>query len=131
MREAVRTRHYSFRTGEAYVRWTRQYILFCAKRHPADLVARDVSAFISHLAVKRKVAGSTQTQALSALLFLYRKVLALPIGRVEDVERARKPKRLPVVFTREEARAALGRLRETASSLICTIFFTEQPSADA
>ena len=112
VREAVRTRHYSIRTEEAYLRWVREYILFCGKRHPAELGAAEVSAFISHLAVERKVSASTQTQALSALLFLYREVLALPIGWVDDVERAKKPKRLPVVFTREEARAVLGHLRE-------------------
>jgi integron integrase len=114
VREAVRTRHYSIRTEEAYIRWVREYILFCGKRHPAELGAKDVSSFISHLAVGRGVAASTQTQALSALLFLYREVLALPIGWVDDVERAKKPKRLPVVFTREEARAVLGHLREEA-----------------
>src|SRR5215211_6080432 len=111
VREAVRTRHYSIRTEEAYIRWAREYILFCGKRHPSELGAAEVSAFISHLAVKRKVAASTQTQALSALLFLYREVLALPIGWVDDIERAQKPKRLPVVFTREEVRAVLGHLR--------------------
>ncbi|HWS88661.1 MAG TPA: integron integrase [Pyrinomonadaceae bacterium] len=114
VREAVRTRHYSIRTEEAYIRWVRQYILFCGKRHPSELGAAEVSAFISHLAVERKVAASTQTQALSALLFLYREVLALPICWVDDVERAKRPKRLPVVFTREEARAVLGHLREEA-----------------
>jgi integron integrase len=114
MREAVRTRHYSIRTEEAYLRWVREYILFSGKRHPAELGAREISAFISHLAVERKVAASTQTQALSALLFLYREVLALPIEWVDDIERAKKPKRLPVVFTREEARAVLGHLREEA-----------------
>lgn len=114
VREAVRTRHYSLRTEEAYLRWTRQYILFCGKRHPAELGAAEVSAFISHLAVERRVAASTQTQALSALLFLYREVLALPIGWVDDVERAKKPQRLPVVFTREEARAVLSHLRGEA-----------------
>jgi hypothetical protein len=99
-REGVRTSHYSLHTEEAYIRWARQYILFCGKRRPAELGAREASAFISHLAVGRKVSASTQTQALSALLFLYREVLALPIGWVDDVERAKKPKRLPVVFTR-------------------------------
>src|SRR5215207_4402994 len=112
VREAVRTRHYSLRTEEAYIRWAREYILFCGKRHPSELGARDVSVFVSHLAVERKVAASTQSQALSALLFLYREVLALPIGWVDDIERAKKPKRLPVVFTREEAKAVLGHLRE-------------------
>ena len=108
VREAVRTRHYSIRTEEAYLRWAREYILFCGKRHPAELGAREVSSFISHLAVERKVAASTQTQALSALLFLYREVLGLPIGWVDDVERAKRPKRLPVVFTREEVKVVLN-----------------------
>jgi hypothetical protein len=78
VREAVRTRHYSLRTEEAYIRWAREYILFFGKRHPAGLGAREVSAFVSHLAVGRKVSASTRTQALSALLFLYREVLASP-----------------------------------------------------
>jgi integron integrase len=112
VRAAVRTRHYSIRTEEAYLRWIREYILFFEKRHPAELGAADVSAFVSYLAVERKVAASTQSQALSALLFLYREVLALSIGWVDDVERAKKPKRLPVVFTRGEARAVLSHLRE-------------------
>ena len=114
VREAVRTRHYSIRTEEAYLRWVREYILFCGKRHPAELGAKDVSAFISYLAVERRVSASTQTQALSALLFLYREVLALPIGWVDDVERAKRPKRRPVVFNREEVRAVLSHLREEA-----------------
>src|ERR671914_73400 len=114
VREAVRTRHYSIRTEEAYIRWVREYILFFGKRHPADMGAKEVGAFLSHLAVGRSVSASTQTQALSALLFLYREVLSLPIGWVDDVERARKPKRLPVVFTREEARAVLSHLRGEA-----------------
>ena len=114
VREAVRTRHYSIRTEEAYIRWVRQYILFCGKRHPSEFGAAEVGAFVSHLAVGRKVSASTQSQALSALLFLYREVLALTIGWVDGVERAQKPKRLPVVFTREEARAVLSHLRGEA-----------------
>jgi integron integrase len=111
VREAVRTRHYSLRTEEAYIRWVRRYILFFDKRHPADMGVREVSAFLSHLAVERNVSASTQNQALSALLFLYREVLSLPIGWVDDVERAKRPKRLPVVFTREEVKAVLNHLR--------------------
>lgn len=111
VREAIRTRHYSIRTEESYIRWIREYILFSDKRHPAELGAKEVAAFVSHLAVKRNVAASTQNQALSALLFLYREVLDHPIEWVDDVERAKKPKRLPVVFTTDEVRAVLGRLR--------------------
>ncbi len=111
VRNAVRTRHYSIRTEEAYIRWIREYILFFDKRHPTELGAKEISAFLSHLAVGRNVAASTQNQALSALLFLYREVLSLPIGWVDDVERAKRPKRLPVVFTKEEVKAVLGYLR--------------------
>lgn len=114
VREAIRTRHYSIRTEESYIRWIREYILFSGKRHPEQLGAKEVSAFVSHLAVKRKVAASTQNQALSALLFLYREVLDHPIEWVDDVERAKRPKRLPVVFTRDEVRGVLSHLRAEA-----------------
>ncbi|MCA1591130.1 MAG: integron integrase [Acidobacteria bacterium] len=111
VREAIRTRHYSIRTEEAYVRWVKEYILFFDKRHPSGLGAKEVGAFVSYLAVRRNVASSTQNQALSALLFLYREVLGQPIEWVDDVERAKRPKRLPVVFTRDEVRAVLSHLR--------------------
>ncbi len=114
VREALRARHYSIRTEEAYLRWIRQYILFFDRKHPSELGAKEVSAFVSHLASGRQVAASTQSQALSALLFLYREVLDMQIEWVDDVERARKPQKLPVVFTREEVRAVLGRLRGEA-----------------
>jgi integron integrase len=110
VRDAVRVRHYSIRTEEAYIRWIREYILFCDKCHPAQLGASEVSAFLSHLAVRRQVAASTQNQALSALLFLYGEVLDQPIEWVDDVERAKKPRRLPVVFTKEEVQSVLAQL---------------------
>ena len=110
VRDQIRTRHYSIRTEEAYLRWIREYILFFDKRHPAELGASDISTFLSHLAVQRNVAASTQNQALWALLFLYREVLDLPIDWVDDVERAKKAKRLPVVFTRDEVKAVLSHL---------------------
>ena len=114
VRAAIRTRHYSIRTEEAYIRWIREYIIFFGKRHPAGLGAKDISAFVSHLAVNRDVAASTQNQALSALLFLYREVLDQPVEWVEDVVRAKRPKKLPVVFTREEVKAVLGHVRGEA-----------------
>lgn len=91
-----------------------EYILFFDKRHPSDLGANEMGAFVSHLAVKRNVAASTQNQALSALLFLYREVLGQPVEWVDDIERAKRPQRLPVVFTREEVSAVLGHLRGEA-----------------
>lgn len=114
VREALRVRHYSLRTEEAYLRWIRQYILFFDRRHPSELGAREVSAFVTHLATSRRVAASTQSQALSALLFLYREVLDVPIEWVDDVERAKAPQRLPVIFTRDEVRAVLSHLRGEA-----------------
>ncbi|HKZ77192.1 MAG TPA: phage integrase N-terminal SAM-like domain-containing protein, partial [Pyrinomonadaceae bacterium] len=75
VRDLIRTRHYSYRTEEAYLNWVRQYILFHGKRHPAEMGAAEVSQFLTHLAVKRQVAASTQNQALAALLFLYKNVL--------------------------------------------------------
>ena len=98
---AVRTRHYSRRTEEAYVAWAKRYILFHGKKHPSAMGAEEINAFLTHLAVEDGVAESTQNQALSALLFLYRKVLQEEVGWIADLVRATRPKRLPVVFTRE------------------------------
>ncbi len=111
VRDQIRTLHYSIRTEEAYLNWIRQFILFHGKRHPNEMGASEISRFLSHLATERNVAASTQNQALSALLFLYREVLGKSIDWVDDVERARKPQRLPVVFTREEAVNVLNHLR--------------------
>jgi integron integrase len=111
VRDQIRTLHYSIRTEEAYLNWIRQFILFHGKRHPNEMGASEISRFLSHLATERNVAASTQNQALSALLFLYREVLGKSIGWVDDVERARKPQRLPVVFTREEAANVLNHFR--------------------
>ncbi len=113
VRAAVRTRHYSIRTEQAYVSWIRHFILFHGKRHPSELGARHVSVWLSHLATERRVAASTQNQALSAVLFLYRDVLNISLDWVEDVERAKRPSRLPVVFTGEEARGVLAHLHGT------------------
>ena len=102
VRQAIRTRHYSPRTAEAYVHWIRRYIVFHGKKHPSTLGAQDVSAFVTWLAVRRQVSASTQNQALSAVLFLYKAVLAIDLGAVPSVVRARTPERLPVVLSREE-----------------------------
>lgn len=113
VRQAIRARHYSPRTEQAYVYWIRQFIVYHDKRHPADLDQRHVQTFLSHLASHRRVAASTQNQALNALLFLYRNVLRIPIPWIDTVERARKPKLLPVVFTRREVHAILLHLDGT------------------
>jgi integron integrase len=110
VREAVRARHYSRRTEMAYVNWIKRYIFFHDKRHPAEMGAPEVTAFLTSLAVHDKVAASTQNQALSALLFLYRAVLAVELPWLDDVVRAKRPQLLPVVLTRDEVRAVLQRL---------------------
>jgi len=98
---AIRLKHCSIRTEEAYVNWVKRYIYFHDVRHPAEMGAAEVEAFLTHLAVKENVAASTQNQALSALLFLYREVLHQDLGPV-DALRAKRPKRLPTVLTKEE-----------------------------
>jgi integron integrase len=110
VRHAIETRHYSRRTEKAYVHWTKRYILFHGKRHPAEMGAAEVAAFLTSLAVQRKVAASTQNQALSALLFLYREVLGVELPWLDDVIRAKRPVHLPVVLTRDEVRTVLQRL---------------------
>ena len=110
LREAIRVRHYSRRTEKAYVGWVRRFVLLHDKRHPQELGRVEVSAFLSHLATQARVSASTQNQALSALLFLYAQVLNQDIGRLDDLVRAKRPARVPVVLTREEARAVLARL---------------------
>jgi integron integrase len=110
VRLALRTRYYSIRTEQAYVYWVRDFILFHKKRHPRELGGAHVSTWLSHLASERRVSASTQNQALSAVLFLYREVLKIPLERLEGVERAKGPSRLPVVFTRREASDVLARL---------------------
>jgi integron integrase len=111
VREALRSRHYSKRTEQTYVHWCKRFIFFHKVRHPAEMAEREVNQFLTHLAVKDKVSASTQNQALSALLFLYRYVLDRQLGQLGDVIRARKSKRLPVVLTRDEVRAVLNNLK--------------------
>jgi integron integrase len=111
VRDRIRTLHYSIRTEEAYIKWIREFIFFNGKRHPNEMGAAQISRFLCYLARERNISASTQNQALSALLFLYREVLDKPIDRVDDIERAKKSQKLPVVFTREEAQAVLNHIR--------------------
>jgi integron integrase len=106
----MRTSHYSHRTEVCYCDWIKRFILFHGKRHPRELAEAEVMAFLSHLAVNRNVAASTQNQALSALLLLYGKVLEQPLGRLDEAVRAKTPQRIPLVLTREEVAAVLGQL---------------------
>lgn len=110
VRTALRVRHYALRTEHAYIGWIRRYIHHHGVRHPDDMGAIEVVDFLSHLAVDRQVTASTQNQALSALLFLYREVLGRELEGLHNAVRARAPRRLPVVLTREEVRAVLAQL---------------------
>jgi site-specific recombinase XerD len=110
VREAIRLRHFSFKTEKSYVHDVRDFILFHQKRHPKEMGADEIRAYLSHLAVERHVAPSTQTVALSALLFLYRHVLHIDLPYIDDIERAKKPERLPVVFSRSEVKQILAHL---------------------
>lgn len=110
IRERIRRKHYSIRTEQAYIFWIRRFIVFHGKRHPTDMGAVEVEGFLSHLAFRQNVASSTQNQALSALLFLYRIVLDIELPWLDGIERAKKPARLPVVLTRPEVRAVLAQL---------------------
>jgi integrase len=102
VRDVIRRKHYSFRTEQIYTDWIRRFILFHGKRHPSEMAETEVTQFLTHLAREGKVAASTQNQALSALLFLYKEVLKQEIGWLDQVERAKRPTRLPVVLTRDE-----------------------------
>lgn len=110
VRQKIRIKHYSIRTEQAYVEWIRRYILYHQKRHPQDMGKPEIEQFLTHLAVERNVAASTQNQALSAILFLYKEVLQQDIGWLDGMEHAKRPARLPVVLTATEVRAVLAHL---------------------
>lgn len=122
LRQALRVRHYSRRTEQAYGSWAKRYIHFHNLRHPAEMGEAEINAFLTHLAVKDKVSASTQNQALSALLFLYRHVIGREVGDLGQVIRARKPTRLPVVMTRDEVKAVLANL-PPEKRLMATIMY--------
>ena len=111
MRRALRLRHYSGRTEEAYLAWVRRFIRFCGMRHPRALGPSDVTRFLSSLAVDARVSASTQNQALAAIVFLYRDVLSMPVGWLNSLVRAKRGARVPVVLTRDEVRELFARLR--------------------
>lgn len=112
-REVIRRRHYSYRTEETYLQWMKRYILFSHKRHPRDLGAAEVTAFLNHLAAERHVAAATQNQALAALLFLYKEVIAEPLPWLDEVVHAKRPVRRPSVLTAGEAHKLLAKMHGT------------------
>ena len=124
VRDYLRTKHYSIRTERAYLDWIKRYILFHGKRHPKDMSAAEVEAFLTHLAVERDVSASTQNQAKSALLFLYREVLGIVLPWLENVTTAKTPKRLPVVLTEEEVKRVLGQMEGTLWLMFSLLYGT-------
>jgi integron integrase len=113
VRDAIRRRHYSDRTEQTYIHWIKRFIFFSDKRHPKDMGAPEVTAFLSHLARDRDVAAATQNQALAALLFLYKEVLAQPLPWLDDIDRAKRPARLPTVLSSSEAHRLLTHMNGT------------------
>lgn len=110
VRTVLRVKHYSYRTEQNYIHWIKRYIYFHNKTHPKDLNGKDISRFISHLALKDKVAASTQNQALCALVFLYKQVFGLDMGEFPEIHWAKRPKKIPVVFTKTEVHKVLANL---------------------
>ena len=114
VRHSIRFKHYSLRTERVYVDWIRRFILFHGKRHPDQMGAEEIREFLTHLAAKGRVAASTQNQAFSALLFLYREVLKQELPWIDHFERVKRPAKLPVVLTVEEVHAVLAKLNGPA-----------------
>jgi integron integrase len=122
VREAIRLRHYSPRTEDAYVGWIRRFILFHGIRHPAERGAAEITQFLTNLAINGHVSASTQNQALSALLFLYQQVLQVPLEQIRGVVRTNRPRRLPVVLGREEVRRVFASL-EGVPLVVCSLLY--------
>lgn len=123
VRERLRVKHYSIRTEKTYVTWIKRYIHFHGKRHPKEMGKAQIEAFLTALAVKRNVSAATQNQALSALLFLYREVLETPLPWLDDVVRAKRPARLPVVLTRKEVAQIRSQIEDPRLKLIYDLLY--------
>ncbi len=122
LRQAIRLRHYGRRTEEAYVGWVRRYIVFHRKRHPAEMAEPEVTTFLSHLAQERQVSASTQNQALCAILFLYRHVIARPLGRFDGLVWAKRSAHVPSVLTRDEVVGVLAQM-SGVPWLVCALLY--------
>jgi len=122
VRDTIRVRHYSIRTEEAYIHWIKRYILFHNKRHPKEMGEPEITEFLTFLATNKNVSASTQNLALSAILFLYKEVLKVDLEWIKDVVRAKKPRRLPVVLTRDEVKRLLS-LMEGTNLLVAQLLY--------
>lgn len=123
VRDCLRVKHYSSRTETAYVQWIKRFILFHNKRHPLDMGKPEVEAFLTSLAVDRNVSAATQSQALSALLFLYKEVLAQPLPWLDEVTRVTRPARLPTVLTQQEVQQLIAQISEPLPGLIVRLLY--------
>lgn len=123
VRNAIRLKHYPLNTERTYVSWIKRYILYHNKQHPKDMDARHIQAFLTHLAVDRRVAASTQNQALNAIVFLYKHVLHKDPGDFSNAVRAKKPIKLPVVLTKGEVNLILKCLPKTTQGLIIHLLY--------
>ena len=122
VRDVIRRKHYSIRTEQAYIDWIKRFIIYHGKRHPGEMAEEEVAEFLTHLARHLNVAASTQNQALSALLFLYKEVLKHEIGWLEKVERAKKPPKLPVVLSRGEVKEIFEHLHGVPKLMACLLY---------
>jgi integron integrase len=118
----LRARHYSIRTERTYINWIKRYIFFHNKKHPKDMAAKEIGAFLTHLAVDGKVGANTQNQALNAIVFLYKHVLQMDPGLFENVVRAKQSTRMPTVLTKHEVQKLLAALTGT-QKLICSLLY--------
>lgn len=123
LRERIRLKHYSIRTEQSYVQWVKRYIIFHGKRHPADMGKAELESFLTSLAVERNVSASTQTQALPALLFLYKEVLGLDFLWLTEVTRAKRPRRLPSVLTVDEVRRLMQVVDHPLMDLVVRLLY--------
>src|SRR6266550_9579852 len=124
MRAVLRTRHYSIRTEDSYIQWVKRFILFHGKKHPSAMGAEEINAYLTDLAVERHVSASTQSQALAAILFLYRDVLGEEVPWLTELVRAPRRRSVPVVLTREEVRRLLGEMSGTVQLVARLLYGT-------
>ncbi len=122
VRQAIRVRHMSWSTEKTYVHWIRRFIRYHGMRHPVEMAEPEINVYLSHLATDRKVSASTQNQALCAILFLYRHVIGREVGELENLIRARRRRRLPVVLTRAEVRHILAGTHGTSRLLLTLLY---------
>ncbi len=122
VRDTLRVKHYSIRTEESYIQWIKRFIYFHNKKHPADMGEAEITAFLTHLAVNKNVTSSTQNQALSALLFLYKQVLNIDLLWLDGVTRAKRPSRLPEVLPKEQVMQLLDAIPGT-NGLIARLLY--------